>query len=188
MKNTFLILLFFYFVTGCNDPKLSHKEVVTTYYNAFDSGDYNEIKTVISDSITIIGGDYLMPFNNESFYEHFKWDSIFKTTYNILKLEQKNNLVFATVASKSIKNEFLKNNPLTCKFKISFESGKISKIKDFEYIATDWESWVNERDSLVNWISENHPELDGFVHDMTMKGSINYVNAIELYENDKKAL
>ena len=188
MKNTFLILLLLYFVTGCNDQELTHKEAVTTYYNAFDSGSFNDIKTVINDSITIVGGDYVMPFNDDSFYEHYKWDSIFKTTYNILELEEKNNQVFATVASKSIRNEFLKNNPLTCKFKISFESGKISKIEDYEYIGTDWDSWANQRDSLVNWISKNHPELDGFVYDMTMKGSINYVKAIELYENDKKAL
>tara|TARA_R110000737_G_scaffold297064_2_gene303703 strand:- start:28 stop:246 length:219 start_codon:yes stop_codon:yes gene_type:complete len=49
-----------------------------------------------------------MPFNDDSFYEHYKWDSIFKTTYNILELEEKNNQFFATVASKSIRNEFLK--------------------------------------------------------------------------------
>ncbi len=188
MKNIFLILFFLYFVTGCNDQKLTHKEAVTTYYNALDTGNFNEIKKVISDSITIIGGDYVMLFNQDSFYEHYKWDSIFKTTYDILELEEKNNLVFSTVASKSIKNEFLKNNPLTCKFKISFESGKISKIEDFKYIGTDWDSWVNERDSLVSWISKNHPNLDGFVHDLTMRGSINYVKAIALYENHKKAL
>ncbi|WP_339629929.1 hypothetical protein [uncultured Maribacter sp.] len=102
-------------------------------------------------------------------------------------LIEKNNQVFATVASKSIKNEFLKNNPLKCKFKISFESGKISKIEDFEYLGTDWNSWQSQRDSLVNWISKNHPELDGFVNDMTKKGSVKYVKAIELYENDRKA-
>ena len=177
MKNTFIILLLLYFVTACNNKKLTHKEAVTIYYKAFDSESFNDIKKVINDSVTIVGGDYVMPFNDDSFYEHYKWDSIFKTSYEILDLEDKNNQVFATVASKSIKNEFLKNNPLTCKFKISFESWKISKIEDYEYI-----------DSLVNWIGENHPELDGFVYDMTMKGSINYVKAIELYENDKKEL
>ena len=68
------------------------------------------------------------------------------------------------------------------------KSRKISKIEDFEYIGTDWEKWVNERDSLVRWINKNHPKLDGFVHDLTMKGAMNYVKAIELYQNDKKAL
>ena len=188
MKNSYIILFLLFFISSCNDQKLTYKEAVITYYNAFDSGDFNEMKTVLSDSITIIGGDYVMPFNQDSFYEHFKWDSIFKTSYKLLEIEEKNNQVYATVASKSIKNEFLKNNPLTCTFKISFESRKISKIEDFEYIGTDWEKWVNERDSLVPWISKNHPKLDGFVHDLTMKGAMNYVKAIELYQNDKKAL
>jgi len=35
---------------------------------------------------------------------------------------------------------------------------------------------------LVVWVEENHPELDGFIHDMTMKGAQDYVNSIELYE------
>ena len=108
MKNSYIILFLLFFISSCNDQKLTYKEAVITYYNAFDSGDFNEMKTVLSDSITIIGGDYVMPFNQDSFYEHFKWDSIFKTSYKLLEIEEKNNQVYATVASKSIKNEFLK--------------------------------------------------------------------------------
>lgn len=188
MKKTLLVLIFSCFLIGCNQQTLTPKETVTTYYEAFDASDYNAIKTVINDTITIVGGDYAMPFNHDSFHEHFKWDSIFKTSYELLKLEEKNNEVIASVVSKSVRYEFLKNNPLTCKFKISFESGKISKIEDFEYIGADWNSWQNERDSLVSWINKNHPELDGFINDLTMSGALNYVKAIDLYENDKKAL
>jgi hypothetical protein len=184
IKHTFLILSLFCFLTGCNDKKLTHQETVTKYYNAFDLGDYNVIKTVISDSITIIGGDYVMPFTHDSFYKQFKWDSIFKPSYEIIELEEKNNQIIASVASKSLRYEFLKNNPLTCKFKISFNTGKISKIEDMEYINADWNIWQKERDSLVSWINNNHPELDGFIYDLTIKGAINYLKAIELYKNE----
>ena len=74
------------------------------------------------------------------------------------------------------------------KVKISFTSGKISRFEDLESVGTDWDVWGAKRDSLVSWIKMNHPELDGFVNDMTMNGSINYLKAIELYTADKSDL
>lgn len=178
------ILFLLYFLTGCDDQKLTHKETVTKYYNAFDSANYNEIRTLINDSITVISGDYVMPYSHESFHEFFKWDSLFKPSYSIVELEEKNNRIMATIASESLRYEFLKNNPLTCQFEISFNYGKISKIKDVQCIGADWNIWQKERDSLVRWITTNHPKLDGFIYDMTMNGAINYLKAIELYEKE----
>lgn len=57
-----------------------------------------------------------------------------------------------------------------------------------ECVDADWNIWQMERDSLVKWVSINHPELDGFIHDLTMNGAINYLKAIELYENSKDTL
>lgn len=187
MKKVFFSLFLLCFLIGCKQHKLIAKETVKTYYESFEAGDYTSIKSVISDSITLIAGDYVMPYDQGCFYEHFKWDSVFKTTYQLLVLEEKNNHVFATVASKSIKNKFLKNNPLTCTFKISFKSGKISTIEDFEYRGTNWRQWASQRDTLVRWISKTHPTLDGFVNDMSMKGAMDYVKAIKLYQNHQKA-
>lgn len=173
---------------GCNNQKLTHQETVTTYYNARDAGNYNTLKTYINDSITITAGDYVMPYNHASFYEQFKWDSIFKPSYKIVELEEKDNQVIVSVAQNNIRNEFLKNNPLVSKVKISFTTGKISKLEELDYVGADMNVWQKERDSLVRWISINHPELDGFINDMTMNGALNYLKAIELYEPDKKGL
>lgn len=91
----------------------------------------------------------------------------------------------ATVASKSLRYAFLKNNPLTCRFTIVFNSGKISRIESGECVGADWDIWEKKRDSLVGWIKKNHPYLDGFINDMTMDGAIHYLKAIELYKMDK---
>ena len=148
---------------------------------------YNELKTLINDSITIVAGDYVMPYTDDSFYEEFKWDSTFRPSYKIVELEEKNNQVIALVTLNSVRNEFLKNNTMTCQYQISFNSGKISKIEELECKDADWNIWKKERDSLVSWVKKNHPELDGFINDMTMNGAINYLKAIELYETDKNA-
>jgi len=183
MKNTLLVLSLLYFFSGCNDQKFSHQKTVKEYYNARDKGNFKKLKTVVSDSIAMISGDYVTTYTRESFYEQFKWDSVFKPSYEIIELDEQNNQVIATVAQDNLRNEFLKNNPLVYRVKISFNSGKISKLEDFDYIRTDWNVWQNERDSLVSWVKKHHPELDGFVNDMTMKGAMDYVNVIDLYKN-----
>ncbi|MGE5943308.1 MAG: hypothetical protein ACM31G_03105 [Flavobacteriales bacterium] len=103
----------------------------------------------------------------------------------MVSLENENEHLVATVSVNSLRYEFLKNNPLTCKHAFYFKSGKINKIKTLDCIDTDWEIWQKERDSLVNWVKFNHPELDGFIHDLSMQGAIDYLKAIELYEKNQ---
>ncbi len=170
---------------GCNSKRTDPAENVTKYYKAFNNSDYDQVKALITDSITIISGDYIMPYSAESYYEHFKWDSVFQPTYKLLELEELGDQLIATVEVNSLRFEFLKNNPLTCKHKISFKSGKLAKFESLDCIGADWELWQKEIDSLVSWVNIHHPELNGFIHDLTMKGAVNYLKAIELYENSK---
>ncbi|WP_036151433.1 hypothetical protein [Maribacter forsetii] len=182
MKNTFLVLFVIGLLFGCGNKELSRKETVTTYYKAFDSGDFEKLKTVIHDSITLIPGDFVMPFDKNSFNEFYKWDSIFNPSYEILETEEKNNDVIATITQNNTRNAFLKNNPLKLKVKVSFTSGRISKIEELEYFDVNWDTWSQRRDSLINWIQLNHNELDGFVNDMTLEGAQNYLKSMKLYE------
>ncbi|MBV6646566.1 MAG: hypothetical protein KI790_14010 [Cyclobacteriaceae bacterium] len=129
-----------------------------------------------------------MPYTKESFYEQFKWDSVFQPTYEIIELEEQESQIIATVASSSKRYKFLKNDPLTCKFRVSFGSNEITKLESMDCPSADWNVWQTERDALVDWTRKNNPELDGFIHDLTMNGAINYLKAIELYENRKDAL
>ncbi|UII75825.1 hypothetical protein LV716_16410 [Flagellimonas sp. HMM57] len=188
MKNSFIILLLLYFLIGCKNEEFTHRETVTKYYTARNASDFDALRVLLSDSLTTVSGDYVMPYDHDSFYEVFKWDSIFGTSYKLIELEEKDNKAIAMVTLNSDRLKFLKNGPMTCQYQISFESGKISKIEELECKDADWDIWRKQVDSLVVWVNRNHPELNGFIHDMTMNGAKDYLKAIKLYKADKNAL
>ena len=42
------------------------------------------------------------------------------------------------------------------------------------------------RTNFLNWMNQNHPEVNGFIFDQTEKGGLNYLKAIKLYNEAKK--
>lgn len=169
-------------VTGCSNTTKMRTEKVTAYYKGFEDSDYRQIKRTIADSLITINGDFTSAFSRESYYQQFKWDSVFKPVYKLVKIENQNGHSIATVSVHTSKFEFLKNNPLIFKQQFSFNSGKISKIENIGFIDVNWETWQNELKTLVDWVKDNHPELNGFQFNLTMKGAIDYTHAIELYK------
>ncbi|KPM31161.1 Hypothetical protein I595_2425 [Croceitalea dokdonensis DOKDO 023] len=181
MKNCLSCILLFSLLLGCTAKTPTYKEVVRTYYQARDHRDYDALKKVVGDSITIVEGDYAMPYSKASFHEQLKWDSIFRPSYTLLQLEEEEQQLIATVRITSLRNQFLKNEAMTCTYRIGFSSEKITSITTMDCQGVNWEVWEAQRDSLVQWIAKNHPELDGFVYDMSMQGALNYMAAIALY-------
>lgn len=167
---------------GCTEKKSTPSEQITAYYEGFKNSDYSQIKSTLADSLITTEGDYIMPFSRESYYEKFKWDSVFKPVYKLVNIEKQGEQAVATVTMRSLKHEFLKNSPMTCSYTFHFKSGKIAKIENLDCPDANWEIWAKEVDALVHWVKANHPELDGFIHDLTMKGAIDYVHAMELYK------
>ncbi|GAA5025089.1 hypothetical protein GCM10011506_09310 [Marivirga lumbricoides] len=188
MKTSLFILAFFVLAISPQKQELTHKEIIKQYYDAFNHSDFEKVKELIADSIVFTEGDYVMPYSKESFHEKFRWDSVFKPTYKIIELKEHGNQVIATVAVTSLRFKFLKNNPLTCSHKFSFKSGEIVKSEALDCIDADWIVWQKERDTLVKWVSMHHPDLNGFIHDLTMKGAVNYVRAMNLYTNRRDSL
>ena len=176
-----------FFVLGCQQSKMTHQEVVNGYYKARSETNYSEVKKYVSDSLTIVSGDFVMPFDHHSFYEVFKWDSLFRPTYEVVKIEDVDHHIVVSVKLNSVRSEFLKNSYMTCHYKLSFEAGRISKFEEMNCDDVDWNIWEQEVNSLVHWVKEHHPELDGFIHDMTKKGAQNYLRAMELYEKRKES-
>ncbi len=187
MKKIQLALILLLIISCNSNDEVKPIERVTKFYNGFNNSNYNEIKALLADSITIKeGSNYIVPHSIKSFYEHFKWDSVFKTRYKLVKLESVDSAVIVTIESRSLRYEFLKNNPLKFKNKIGFDSGKISTLETIDYMDVDWTTWERERDTLVRWTKINHPEIDSFIHDLSMKGGQNYLKAIALYTANKK--
>ena len=110
-----LLFLFVLLVAySCAERKNSPEEQVKIYFDGFKNADYVQIKSVIADSLTITEGDYVMPFTTDSFYEHFKWDSVFQPDYHLIEIEMKDGNPIATTSVKSLRF-FFHNWSLTCK-------------------------------------------------------------------------
>ena len=181
MRYTLLLLSLLLYCMGCKYKNSNHQKTVTEYYSAFDSRDFQKIHHLISDQITLVSGDFTTPYSKDRFYTFYKWDSVFQTNYDLIHLERIDDHIKATVSLSSIRNEYLNNNAMTCAYNIYFDEDKISKIEELDCTNVNWADWQSERDTLVDWIKIHHPELDGFINDMTKKGAQNYLKAIEYY-------
>lgn len=170
---------------GCAENPRTQSEQITAYYEGFRNSDFELVKSTLSDSLISISGDYVMPYSRDSFYEKFKWDSVFRPEYELVAIDEKGAFPIATVTMKSPKLEFLRNNPMTCRYAVYFKNDKIYRIQDLDCPTANWDVWAKQRDSLVAWTKMNHPELDGFIYDLTMQGAINYMKAIAAYDMSK---
>ena len=188
MKKIIILFLSAIFILSCAQKKSSKKATTLKYFNARNSTDFQLVKDLISDSLTVVAGDYVMGYSQDSYYEVFKWDSVFQTSYEIVDLKENEEEVIASISMSSIRNKFLQNDVMTCQYKLSFESGNITKIVSLDCKDANWQIWEKRVNQLVNWVELNHPELDGFIHDMTLNGAKKYLKAISLYEANEHDL
>ncbi|MCM5663374.1 hypothetical protein [Galbibacter mesophilus] len=178
----YLVLFLLYIIVGCTQESKSSNQV-TDYYQGFKNSNYDLIRSTIADSLVIIEGSQELKFSRESYYSHFKWDSVFQPEYTIKNITRNNEKILATVSLRSSRLEFLENNPLTCTYEFHFKSNKINKIVIVNCDA-DWKIWQNRRDLLVNWVKNNYPKYGGFINDLSMDGATNYLKAISLYKKE----
>jgi len=168
---------------SCKPKPPTLSEVAENHYAARNKTDYQVIMSTISDSLTVIEGDYVMPYSHDSYHEVFKWDSVFQTQYEQVAIETTKDQVVISLRLTSIRNDFLQDEPMTCAFRLSYDAGKISKIEALDCKGADWSLWQQRVNDLVSWTKTHHPELDGFINDMTQVGAEKYVKAIALYKS-----
>jgi ketosteroid isomerase-like protein len=181
------ITLLFLALCGCGSKEMTPTESVQEFYQAFDNGNFKRIKPLLADTLTLTEGAHTTNYSKTMYYAYFAWDSVFKPSYKLIDIQEKEDHLLAKVSSASERYAFLKNNPLVCTYRIAMASGKIRQIEVLEYHDADFSVWQQEREALVSWIKETHPELDGFIHDQSLTGAQNYRKAIALYQKRNRA-
>lgn len=179
----YLSIAFFIFLFVSCNKKVDLIETTKAFYSACNEYNFDKINELTYDTISIIDGTFRADYDKKAYKIIFQWDSTFNPQYNIEYIEQSNADIFVKLSTSSKRFEFLGNNPLVTTHKISFQDNKIRTIELTEYVETDFKIWVEKRDTVVNWIRVNHPELDGFIFDMTKQGAENYRTAINLFNN-----
>lgn len=161
--------------------------IAKKYFEALDKSNSSEMKALLTDSlVTVIPKyEYEVTFSKNDYLEKWlKWDSIFEPTYKVLEMELENGIVKAKISKTDKRILFLMQEPFLTHEILRFQNNKISTVET-EYLNFDEATWENNRNGLLSWIEENHPELDGFIYDQTESGGSKFLKAIELYENKK---
>lgn len=188
MNKTIVILFFLTigFISCKNTEKeIDTLEIAKKYYEVLDTSNVSGIETLLTDSLLTKETEYYYEetFSKNDYVQWLKWDSVFDPTYKILKIEKENGTVKARISKTDKRISFLHQEPIVADQVIHFDNDKITIIETVKYITFKDSVFIKNRDRLLNWIDINHPDLNGFIHDQTKKGGMNYLKAIELYKN-----
>lgn len=158
-------------------------QLVKDYIAALNAFDYPAIIDKFKDSIRLKERVYESTFSKEDYYVHFQWDSTLHPVYKILEIkEAEDGTVHMHVSKLEERIQFLNEEAIVTDEVVSFEDGKIHNIDIVNYVVFNEVEWINNRKRLVAWVNTNHPELNGFLHDQTREGALNYLKALEYYE------
>jgi len=187
-----IIALSFLLTIGFSSCKTSEKEtnkleIAKKYYKCLNNSDDFGIASILGDSITIRESedDYEEYFSKKGYVDWLKWDSVFEPTYKILEIKQENETVKAKISKIDKRIFFLHEEPMVWHEIIRFNNNKIIKVDRIHYEVFNIPRFVKNRDGLVSWINENHPELNGFLNAQTKLVGMKYLKAIEMYQNKK---
>ena len=175
----FLTLMVLAFSCGVTQDE-SLEEKVKDYYQALNDQDAEAYLRLHLDSIRILEGDYASSISFRDYRKWLAWDSVFDPTYDILDLKQDGDRVKVTVSKECKRIAFLNRAPVVNRELLTFREGKVYSLEVVSSTSFTQE-WIERRERLVAWVNENHPELNGFIHDQTRQGALSYLQAMELY-------
>ena len=176
------LILILGLINSCNQP--DNQVILDKFMDGYYNQGFMSISSMLADSVTIKDvPDYEVTYSKDDYKIQYQWDSTFQPEIKYTITDQTDTTIDFFVDRYSIRFEFLEHNPLKMKQRIYFKNGQISVIENMEYLNFDVDKWTSNRDSLVNWIDRYHPELNGFIYDLTKKGAEDYIKAIELYKN-----
>ncbi|WP_430968946.1 hypothetical protein [Spongiimicrobium sp. 2-473A-2-J] len=185
-----LYLLFCLGLLSCSTKKQpSPTEIAQQYYRAMNQSDYEGVTELFLDSIRMIENGYDIVLSKEDYINWLQWDSVFKPTYKILKISEKNGKVQLHVSKSCRRTLFLNGEAVVNNELMTLRDRKIEQVEILNYVVFHDSLWDANRSKLLRWVDENRPELNGFLHDQSKTGGLNYLKAITLYEaHDGKSL
>lgn len=177
-----IIVLAIISLTACQSftKENANERSVHLYLHSLNQGNHQTIDQLISDSIKVSDQGYLISKGKKQFHTIFKWDSVFSPSYRLLQIEASEDGVNTIIEKSCQRIRFLQDSASIYKTTFRFNRNRISEIETTGNIYFDTLRWTQNRDTLVNWIKSNHPELDGFIYDQTKEGAENYMKAIKL--------
>ena len=180
-----LLLLTIGFIScKTSEKEIDKVEIAKQYFNVLDNSDYSGMSEWFADSLKTIEGEYEQTYSKSEYLEFLKWDSVFDPNYEILEIDEKDGIVKAKISKIDKRIAFLHEEPFITNQTIKFQNKKIISV-EIEYMDFKESTWERNRNGLLSWIDNNHPELNGFIYDQTESGGIKFLKAIELYKNKK---
>jgi hypothetical protein len=186
-RNSIMLLMFLVGLTGCVDtkPQIDKLQIAKQYYQALDQSDGSTMRGLLTDSLVtaIPAYDYEQVFLSDDYIGNWlKWDSVFEPTYEILEIDLVNGSVKATISKRDKRILFLLEEPFQTIETLRFRNNQIARVET-EYVNFKEALWEKNKNELLEWITVNHPELDGFIYDQTESGGMKFLKAIELYQS-----
>ncbi|MEM1257132.1 MAG: hypothetical protein AAGC45_08025 [Bacteroidota bacterium] len=180
IKTTSIAILTLLFL-ACQNPQ--EEQLARYYYHALNVSDFERVVQLQYDSVRVKEGPYTASYSVRDYINWLQWDSVFQPKYEILDLKTHGEAVTLRVSKVCQRIQFLNGGPMVSKERIRLKEGKMYELEIQEFISFDNEGWDAKREQLVNWIDAHHPELNGFIYDQTLQGGLNYLRALELYQN-----
>jgi len=191
MINKIAILLIIIGYASCkpSSKEFSELEVAKEYYSLLDHSDAEGMTKLIGDSIVIreTEDEYQEVFSREGYSTWVKWDEVFEPSYKVLEIKHVDKVVKAKVSKIDKRLTFLHEEPMVWEEVVAFKDGMIVKVERINYEVFNVPRFLANRQKLVSWIEESHPELTGFLYDQTAKGGLNYLKAMRLYDDNFNA-
>lgn len=189
MNKIILLLVVTFTLLGCknSEREVDKLDLAKKYYKFLDNSNTSGMLTLLGDSIVIRENEdnYEERFSQKGYINWLEWDAVFEPTYKIIEIKQDNEIVKAKISKIDKRLFFLHEEPMVWNEIIQFENGKITRIERLKYEVFDISRFVKNREELVRWVDDNHPELNGFLEAQTKSVAMKYLKAIALFQNQK---
>lgn len=183
-KIIILLLIFTFGFVSCKktEKPVNKLKIAKQFYETLDNSDSSKFNSLLAEHLTTVDDGFEKAYTHKGYKIWLKWDAVFAPTYNIIKMEQEGEVVRAKISKLDKRIQFLHEAPIVTEEIIRFDNGKIKSVERKSSVF-NVARFIENREKLVTWIKHNHPDLNGFLHDQTETGGVNYLKAIELYKN-----